>query len=222
LLDTAFFRAATVGSHRIEDVKEALGVLIEDHFKVGRAASAKITRTPFNVKLPVRSRTRGRGENAAAAGKSRAVGYLSGGQVVLIREDGLAQIGIRQGTTCVRVKRVAGKLQIAIGADVRTSKGLPVKSDREWERDAGGAIVAMVACICGPRNDRARPSRRGIVAAWGPRWRWRRRWAGQGVDEICARRHTSWRVGACGIAPYLGEVRRVLLHSYREGAIRPS
>src|SRR5205085_7707362 len=40
--------------------------------------------------------------------------------------------------------------------------------------------------------------------------------------EVCARYHTSWRIGAGGVAPYLREVRRVLLHSYREGAVRPS
>jgi len=53
LLHAAFFRAAIINSHPIEDVKEALA-LIERHFKVGRATSTKIMRAPFNVKGAVR------------------------------------------------------------------------------------------------------------------------------------------------------------------------
>ena len=45
---------------------------------------------------------------------------------------------------------------------------------------------------------------------------------GQGLGETFAPvAHTSWRVGAGGVAPYLREVRRVLLHSHRQRAIRP-
>jgi hypothetical protein len=74
LLHAAFFRAAIVNSRPIEDVKEAALALIEHHFKVGCAASAKISRAPFNVKLPVGHRAGDRSENTAAAGKIRAVG----------------------------------------------------------------------------------------------------------------------------------------------------
>ncbi|PYI49431.1 MAG: hypothetical protein DMF11_01065 [Verrucomicrobia bacterium] len=84
-LHAAVFRATIVGSHPIEDVKEAALALIEDHFKVGRATSVKISRAPFNVKLPVGRGAGDRGEDAAAAGESRAVGRCIGPQVVLIR-----------------------------------------------------------------------------------------------------------------------------------------
>jgi hypothetical protein len=82
----------------------------------------------------------------------------------------------------------------------------------------------VVACVRGPRDDRARRTRGDIGIARGNcRSRRRRgRRARQGVGEICAGGHTSWRVGAGGIAPYLREVRRVLLHSYRQRAVRSS
>jgi hypothetical protein len=74
LLHAAFFRAAIVIGRPIDDVKEGVLALVEHHFKVGRAASANISRAPFNVKLPVGRRARDRSENAAAAGKIRAAG----------------------------------------------------------------------------------------------------------------------------------------------------
>ena len=116
------------------------------------------------------------------------------------------------------ISLVAYEVQRAVGADVRSVKGLPVNADRERKRDSGGAIIAMVAGVRDSRHDGVPGRSAGEIAT---RCR-RRRWAGQGVDEVCVRRHTSWRVGACGITPYLREVRRVLLHSYREGAIGPS
>ena len=118
LLHATHFRAATVRSYSIEDVKEALLVLVEHHFKVGCAAPAKITRSPFNVKLPVRRGARGRGEHPAATRETGAVGrHLIGAQIVLIREDSLAYIAGRQGTVCAQITRIARELQIAIGAD---------------------------------------------------------------------------------------------------------
>src|SRR5437762_4130943 len=48
-LHAAVFRSTIVGSHPIEDVKEAALALIEHHFKVGRATSAKISRDRKSV-----------------------------------------------------------------------------------------------------------------------------------------------------------------------------
>ena len=71
-------------------------------------------------------------------------------------------------------------VQSAIGADVCTGKGVPVNGDREWERNSGSAIIAMVACVGVPRRDRVTGgSRGGIVIA--RIWRCRRR--GVGVGE---------------------------------------
>ena len=91
---------------------------MEANFKVGCAASVNISRAPFNVKLPVRRGTRDRGENATATGKIRAIRRcLIGEQIVLIREDSLAHIAVRQGTGGAKITGISGKLQIAIGAD---------------------------------------------------------------------------------------------------------
>ena len=157
---------------------------MEANFKVGSAASVNISRAPFNVKLPVRRGTRGRGENATATGKIRAIRRcLIGEQIVLIREDSLAHIDIGQGTGCAKITGIAGKLQIAIGTDERTVKARPIKEDRERKCNRGGAIIAVVACVRGPRNDHARPSRCAIVAAWR-----RRRCRGRGRRRRCWRR----------------------------------
>jgi len=73
LLHAAFFSAPVISSHPIDNVKEAALALVEHHFKVGRTASVKISRAPFNIKLPVRRGTGDRSENTAAAGESSAV-----------------------------------------------------------------------------------------------------------------------------------------------------
>src|SRR5207244_681584 len=109
----------------------------------------------------------GRGKHATATRETRAVGQLIGLQVVLIRKDSLAHIDIRQGTGCAKITSIAGKLQIAVGADERTAKARSVKEDRERKRNRGGAIIAVVACVRGPRNDRARRSRGDIGSARG-------------------------------------------------------
>src|SRR5204862_4155823 len=67
-------------------------------------------------------------------------------------------------------------------------KGVPIKGDREWERNRRGAIIAMVAYVGGPRNDAAGISRRDIVIARSERCR--RRWGRRGqrasgsIEEI--------------------------------------
>jgi hypothetical protein len=169
--------------------------LIEHHFKVGRATSASISRAPFNVKLPI-GRSAGDGsENAASTRESCAVGrYLIGAQVALIRENGHCKTKIRQGTVGTERIGVAKQLQIAIGTDRRTVKELPVNSDREWERNASGTIIAMVAGAGDTRDDGPQASRGNIVIArencrsrcWRCRcrwsWCWRRccRWSRRG------------------------------------------
>src|SRR5205823_4920174 len=79
-------------------------------------------------------------------------------------------------------------VQSAIGADVRSGKGVPVKGDREWERNSSGAIIAMVAYVGSPRNDAAGVSRRDILFArhgrCRRRWCRRRRRASGSIDEV--------------------------------------
>ena len=154
-----------------------------------------ITRAPFNVKLPVRRSAGDRTENAASTRESCTVGrYLIGAQVGLIRKNGHCKTKIRQGTVVTERNVVADQLQIAIGAEQCSVKELPVNSDRKWERNAGDAIIAMVACVRGPRDDGARASRGDIGIAreqcrsrcwrrsrrwtwcWRGRCRWSRRW----------------------------------------------
>ena len=84
---------------------------------------------------------------------------------------------------------IARKVQSAIGADVRSGKCVSVNGDREWERNRGGAIIAMVACVGVPRRDRVTDrSRDGIVIARNGRcrrrWRRRRRRASGSIDEV--------------------------------------
>ena len=121
--------------------------LIERHFKVSRAGSAKITRAPFNVKGPV-------GRCASDYGKDAIAGLISA-QVVLIREDGHGPTRVWQGETAMGERTLSAyEIETAIGPDVRSGKGLPVNGDREWQRNAGGAIIAMVACVSRPRHNR--------------------------------------------------------------------
>ena len=195
-MEPACFPAAIISSHSIEDLKEAAYALVEANFKVGCAASARISCPPFNVKLPVGRRARDRGEHAAATGKIGAIRrYLIGAQIALKRKNSSVPTRIRQGQTAIgRIKRSACKVQSAIVGDVRSSKGEPVDADREWERNRGGAIIAMVACVGGSGDDGACRSRRGIVTARRKcrrrcrrgRWRWgrRSRWAPGAEDEV--------------------------------------
>src|SRR4030095_13815524 len=64
----------------------------------------------------------------------------------------------------------AYEIETAIGADVRRGKGLPVNADRERQRNAGGAIIAMVARVSRPKHDRIGTRARQVVSA-----PWRRR-----------------------------------------------
>src|SRR5262249_12805076 len=109
-------------------------------------------------------------------------------QAALKRKNSPAKIRIRQGQTAIGRVRCACKVQSAIGAGVRTGKGVPVKGDWEWERNSGGAIIAMVAYVGGTRNDAAGVSRRDIVFArserCGRRWRRRGRGASRSIDEV--------------------------------------
>ena len=176
LLHATHFRAATVRSYSIEDVKEARGVLIKRDFKLGCGPGVgKVHRVVVDVKGAVRRRTRDCGEDAAPIYPVGAAGTYVGAQVVLIRKNRLAHSARRQGTVCAQITCVARELQIAIGADQRTVKARPVKEDREWERNRGGAIIAMVACVSCPSND---PSKAGggLILATGWRRSWRRCW----------------------------------------------
>jgi len=195
-LDPACFPATIISSHPIEYVKEAAYALVEANFKIGCAASARISCPPFNVKLPVGRRARDRGEHAAATGKVGAIRrYLIGAQIALKRKNSPVPTRIRQGQTATgRIKRIACKVQSAIVGDVRSGKGEPVDGDREWERNRGGAIIAMVACVGGTGDDGACRSRRSIATARrkcrrrrrGRRWRWSRRrpWAPGAEEEV--------------------------------------
>jgi len=99
-LHAAYFRAAMVSRGLMKDVKGARIAFMELDCKVGCAAPAKITRAPFNVKVPVGRSPGDRSEHAAAAWESRAVGrYLIRAQVVLVWEDSHLEIRIRQRTT---------------------------------------------------------------------------------------------------------------------------
>ena len=193
-MDPACFPATVISSRPIENVKEAAYALVEADFKVGCAASDRISCPPFNVKLPIRRGARDRGEYAAATGKIRAIRrYLIGAQIALKRKNSPVPTRIRQEQTALgRIKRSACKVQCAIIGDVGSRKGEPVNGDREWERNRGGAIIAMVARVGGTGDDGACGSRRGIAAARRKcrrrcrrgRWRWsRRRRRAVGVEE---------------------------------------
>ena len=189
-MDPACFPATIISSHPIKDVKEAALALMEHHFKVSCAATARISCPPFNVKLPVGRRPRDRGEHAAATGKVRAIRrYLIGAKIALKQKNSPVPTRIRQGQTAIgRIKRIACKVQSAIIGDVRTGKGEPINGDREWECNRSGAIIAVVACVGVPGDDDACRSRRSIIAAWNRRcrrrWRRRGRWAAGAEDEV--------------------------------------
>jgi len=59
----------------------------------------------------------------------------------------------------------AYEIETAIGPNVRSGKGLPVNADREWQRNAGRAIIAMVARVSRPRHDRIGAGARQVVSA---------------------------------------------------------
>src|SRR5207249_6650797 len=121
--------------HPIEDVEEAWLVLIEGYLKVGCAAPAEIMRAPFNVEGPVRC--------GAADQRQDAYAGVPGVQIILIRDNGVAQIVIGQRTGPAQICRIAYKLQVPIEADYPTVKVRPVKAHRERKRDGAGAIITM-------------------------------------------------------------------------------
>src|SRR6476660_2465025 len=101
---------------------------------------------PLDVVLPVRRGARDRGEDAAAVRPCGAPAQTDvGAQVVLKRQDRCAEVSIWQGANVAQIIGIACKLQVAIGADNAAGKGLVVHADREWERNTGSAIIAMVA-----------------------------------------------------------------------------
>ena len=130
------------------------------------------------------------------------------------------------------------KLSRAIGryVDARERRVVECEWERQW--NIGHHIIPVIPAVGRAWHDAA-PYLTDRVDPAGRCWRrcrcWRkrsrscrcrcrcgRRASARGPDEVCARRHTSWRVGACCVTPYLCEVDRILLHSYRESAIRPS
>jgi len=153
---------------------------MEHNCKVGNAAPAKKTSAPFDDKLPVGRRAHGGCEHAATTSKTRTIGrYLISAQIAHIREDRLLRIQIRQRTGKVSIIRIASKLQIAIGADQGAVEQRPVKENREWECDAGGAIIAVVPYVGGALQQSTESSGSNIVIAARRarrrrRWRWRR------------------------------------------------
>src|ERR1051326_7974704 len=108
-LDSACFPASTISSHPIDDIKEARVILVEHHFKVCCAASARISCPPFNVKPPVGCRPYDRSEHTAATRESRAVRrYLIGEEIALKRKNGPVPTRIWQGQTAKgRLERCA-------------------------------------------------------------------------------------------------------------------
>src|SRR5262245_46972592 len=60
---------------------------------------------------------------------------------------------------------IANKVESAIGGDVRSGKGLAVNADRERQRNAGGAIIAMIACVIRPSHDGVGAGARYVVTA---------------------------------------------------------
>src|SRR4029077_9740914 len=174
----ADFVAAAIRCEAVVDVKDARGVLVELNCKVGNAAPAKKTSAPFDDKPPVGRRAHGGGEHAATTGKTRTVGrYLISTQIVHIREDRLLRIQIRQRTGKVSIIVIASKLQIAIGADHGAVENRPVKENREWECDAGGAIIAVIPYVGRPgQQNTANSGSNIVITARRARRRRRRRW----------------------------------------------
>ena len=132
-------------------------VLIEPHFELGSAHSASVSRAPLNVEDSV-------GGGASDQRKYATVWAISP-QVSLIRKNNSVQTIVRQRTRRAEIRLVAGKLQIAIGADVRLAKGLVVKLHWEWKRNLGKAIVAVIACVDYSGHDRARAAACDVLAA---------------------------------------------------------
>src|SRR5215831_5819356 len=62
-------------------------------------------------------------------------------------------------------KCTAYEIKSAVRSNIRAGKGLPVNADREWQRNAGGAIIAMVACVIRPSHDRIGARARYVVTA---------------------------------------------------------
>jgi hypothetical protein len=95
-LNPACFQDAFIINYPIQDV-EACVVLVQGHFKVGCTQyGISSSHAPFNVKDPVRRRSRDRGENAAATCKSRAQGVCVRAQAAPIRLNGRVQKKRRQ------------------------------------------------------------------------------------------------------------------------------
>ena len=156
-LHAALFQAAIVYGHPVEHVKEAL-VLVERYLKVGCAGPAEIVRAPFDIERPVRRGAVGYTEDAFAG--------VTGVQVVLIRQKSCDQTWIWQRTGHAKIRVVAYKLQVPVGAHHPTVKSHPVKAHRERERDGAGAIVAMNAQIGHARSDRVPSRSSGEIGTW--------------------------------------------------------
>ena len=124
-----------------------------------------------NVEGPVRRSARGGREDTATICPGSAAAQTDiGPLVVLIREDGDAPPRIRQGKTAMREgsSKRRGEVDTAVRADSSTGKGLPVKGDRERQRNRRAAIIAMVASVSGAGHDAVTSRRRGgIVTHWG-------------------------------------------------------
>ena len=84
-------------------------------------------------------------------------------------------------------------VKLPVGREINSNQAHP---------DAGQVGASRPArCASGCRRRRRRP-------AWQ-----------KCIDEVSTRGYARRWIGACGVTPYLCEIRRVLLHSYREGTV---
>lgn len=155
-MGAAFFESAVVGSRAVDDAKGEL-VLIEPHFKVGRAVPTRISRAPLNVKDPV-----GRG---ASNQSEYAIVRAVRAQVVLIRQNSRTQIWIRQRTGCARVGLISREQQTAIGVHIGLRIIHIVKPHWEWKGQKRRAVIAVIAHVGSPRQDRLGARSRRVLAA---------------------------------------------------------
>lgn len=112
---------------------------------MGSAHSASVSRAPLNV------------EDSVGGGPSDQRKYATAravsSQISLVGKNNSVQTIVRQRTRRAEVGLGAGKLQIAVGADVRLRKGGIVKGHRKRKRNLGKAIITVVACVDYPRDD---------------------------------------------------------------------
>src|SRR5262249_42584378 len=94
------------------------------------------------------------------------------------RQNGRFPIDTRQYLATMGERSLgACQVQRSVRGDIDSAKALAINTDREWKRDFGGAVVAMIAGVGVARRDSSRAGASGIGAAParspGRRRRWR-------------------------------------------------